>query len=255
MFRVYVADLSDLMNGFREPEKTGFLDRNSKDLPDQRKEKIRRFYRTDDAISSLAAYGLLVYALHRETGRDLLPEFRTGPGGKPCLTEPESLLFNLSHCRDAVACIVGESEAGIDIQEEFSYEESLARQFCSDRELEFLKGSAGEGQEICRLWTLKEAGAKYMGTGLTTDFREMDFCSGYPPAGGPWFFVGDLGQRKLAVCVEKDPGFLKARVLRINPDSRNIRELFLEPEDPRGAMELTPFSGFPEAGKRVDYTL
>ena len=64
----------------------------------------------------VAAYQLLQRALLQEYGIQGTLHFTIGEHGKPSLSAYPHIHFNLSHCREAVACAVSDRPIGIDIE-------------------------------------------------------------------------------------------------------------------------------------------
>ncbi|GAB3457159.1 4'-phosphopantetheinyl transferase family protein [Insolitispirillum peregrinum] len=99
------------------------------------------------------------------------------PGGKPRVAGGGGLDVSLSHCRGAVACVVGEGcRVGIDVER-------------SDRPFppEVLAMIAAPAEQpwaaerAVPLWTLKEALTKAVGWGLAIDFTSLSL------APDPWW--------------------------------------------------------------------
>ena len=104
---------------------------------------------------------------------------RLGMHGKPELAmDTAPLSFNVSHSGNQVALIVGKCRnVGIDIESHIrsiDFQAVAHQSFCS-RELESLATEAnGAAQEFFRIWTLKEAWSKAVGTGLGARFSQID---------------------------------------------------------------------------------
>lgn len=145
--------------------------------------RYRRFHFARDARDYAAAHALLRRALSRHGDR--APNrwrFETDAGGKPFLVDAGAFRasFSLSHTNGMVACAVtAEGNIGIDVE-------------CLDRDVDtgaiaarFF--AAGEAAHLNRLdddarrsrfvdlWTLKEALAKALGTGLVTSLAALAF--------------------------------------------------------------------------------
>lgn len=72
----------------------------------QRRDHALRFRQPCDQRQSVAAYRLLQQALAVEHDVSEPPMFVYGEHGKPAIAGAPDIFFNLSHCRDAVACVV-----------------------------------------------------------------------------------------------------------------------------------------------------
>ena len=231
MNKVYSANLKEFLAEAREQEKYAFLDKNARFLTDERRRKIEFYRFPDDKVRSMAAYGLLAYALKKEKGIDGLLEFIINENGKPYLKDHRSIYFNLSHCQNAVACIIGDDEVGIDIQEPFEYDEELAKLICSKKELEAIRrDSVNCSGKINRLWVLKEAYTKYLGKGITLDLKEIDFSFDFSSEEmlekeGCSLKLMEKEGCQLAICVRKDSEFT-VKGTSLNKNNHNLYDLF-----------------------------
>jgi 4'-phosphopantetheinyl transferase len=101
--------------------------------------------------------------------------FAATAGGKPELAgtaRGNGLTFSLSHARSIVACAVAHAvSAGVDVEEipAQPLEPALIANCCTPAERELLRAlpPAAAAAAFARLWTLKEAVMKALGTGLT----------------------------------------------------------------------------------------
>jgi len=94
--------------------------------------------------------------------------------GKPLL--PNSILnFNLSHSENYLAISISDKEIGVDIENVKSIDLDMAEIFCTDRELLYIYNGANQYYNFFRLWTLKEAFVKNIGTGLCFNVKNLDF--------------------------------------------------------------------------------
>lgn len=161
----------------------------------------------------------LRYAEGRVFMRDVLSRYlderpesiRIGYGadGKPFVGSVE---FNISHAADVCVVAVGRAPLGVDVERvvEERFGSLLATRIMTETELTaWLHLPLGmRPQTLCRLWTRKEAYAKAIGTGLTTDVERLAFgldpsprcILSLPSAAGPeeWRFEE----------LESKPGFI-----------------------------------------------
>ena len=155
-------------------------------LPDWRREKALRFKHGQGRKECAFAYLLLCQALRETYGITEKPSFIIGEHGKPELdfnVNPNSKLstlnskpyFNLSHCKNAVACVVSDQEIGVDVESVGRYNESLARHVLSVEEFEAVSSSANPQIPFTRLWTQKEAIVKLTGRGIDDDLPNLLF--------------------------------------------------------------------------------
>ncbi|MDE5740645.1 MAG: 4'-phosphopantetheinyl transferase superfamily protein [Bacteroidaceae bacterium] len=150
-------------------------------LPPWRREKALRFKHLQGRKECTYAYLLLCQALRDIYGITEQPAFSIGVHGKPRLVltpEPPAFSspdvhFNLSHCRQAVACVVASCEVGIDIESIGRYKEPLARHVLNDQELASVQQAADPQLAFTRYWTQKEAIVKLTGRGIDDDLRNL----------------------------------------------------------------------------------
>lgn len=100
------------------------------------------------------------------------------PYGKPSFLHlPFS--FNLSHTKGLCASIIAAGEpgweVGIDVETIRPYKEKVAKRVCSDEEMEYICHSDSKDKAFTKLWTLKEAYIKAIGTGLSFPLKEASF--------------------------------------------------------------------------------
>ena len=131
-------------------------------------------YRFDiDRRQSLAAYQLLRYGLRLEYGIDALPRLAYYDGGKPFIADYTQIHFNISHCRCGVACAIGSSPVGVDIEAIEAVDWDVARRVMSSRQLDDIASSPDPGLAFCKLWTTKESILKHTGEGLCDDLPRL----------------------------------------------------------------------------------
>ena len=99
------------------------------ELPQWRREKVEAIKHDAGRRQSLLAYRLLCQGLREEYGITEPPMFVYGEHGKPYIKIKNEKLkmkneaapyFSLSHCREAVACIIDDRPCGIDIESEIT---------------------------------------------------------------------------------------------------------------------------------------
>lgn len=97
---------------------------------------------------------------------------RTGKG-KPYFKELP-LQFSVSHTDDLWVCLIsaGRNPVGVDIQKvKESRQEKVAEKYFTDDEKECMKQNGKDA--FFKIWTRKEAYAKYTGQGLTRELAEI----------------------------------------------------------------------------------
>ena len=176
-------------------------------LPDWRREKALRFKHEQGRKECAFAYLLLCQALQETYGITQQPTFLIGEHGKPELSltshlTPQAshlslhisslsphtpnhncqlstvncqLYFNLSHCKQAIACVISERPVGVDVESIGRYSESLARHVLSPEEFALVSSAPDPQIPFTRLWTQKEAVVKLTGRGIDDDLPNLLF--------------------------------------------------------------------------------
>ena len=163
---VYVLEDSDRIT-------EGFEEEQARFLSGQRREAIGKYRSARDRINGCAVYMLLRYALIKEYGYMHAPEFSYGEHGKPFLADRADIFFNMSHCRNAVCCIVSDKETAIDITDIREVNPSVIRRVCSENERQRITESAEPQRTFLKMWTRKECLSKLSGRGMSQGFREL----------------------------------------------------------------------------------
>ena len=143
------------------------------DISDQRREQALRFKHEQGQRTCVLAYLLLKRALHEEYGITGNPLFEYGEHGKPRIAGHPDIHFNLSHCREAVACAVSRQPVGIDVESVRRYKPELVAYTMSDREQAQITAAERPDAAFTRLWTMKEARLKLTGEGITNNLKTV----------------------------------------------------------------------------------
>lgn len=138
-----------------------------------RREKALKFKHEQGQRECVLAYLLLKRALKEVYGINENPELIEQEGGKPMLKDHPEIHFNLSHCKSAVACVIGDEPVGVDIDIIRNYNAQLARHTMNDNELQEIENNADEARAFIRLWTKKEALLKLTGEGIRSDLKSV----------------------------------------------------------------------------------
>lgn len=149
-------------------------------LPSWRREKALRFKHEQGRKECACAYLLLCQALRDVYGISEQPSFIIGEHGKPelsfdsqQLTVNSQIFFNLSHCKNAIACVVADRPVGVDVESIGRYNESLARHVLNDQEFSLVQQASNPQLAFTRLWTQKEAIVKLTGRGIDDDLKNL----------------------------------------------------------------------------------
>lgn len=95
--------------------------------------------------------------------------------GKPFLMSGE-FGFNISYTdNDVYIAIAKGSEIGIDVEEVNDINLNVSQEFMSKRELRKLKGVQNKYEYFYKIWTLKEAYLKLVGSGINNTITNIEF--------------------------------------------------------------------------------
>lgn len=142
-------------------------------FPPQRREVAMRYKFEQGRKESALAYLLLCKGLQEHYGICQMPSFSIGEHGKPSLTNHPDIFFNLSHCKHAILCALGNTPVGVDVERIGRYREELARHCMNEKELADIQTSNNREVTFTQLWTQKEALVKLWGTGITNDLKSI----------------------------------------------------------------------------------
>ena len=131
-----------------------------------RREKIQKLSVREKRNQSLAA-GLIVPLALERLGCGGGVEIAYGEHGKPRLTQPEGLFFNISHSGEWTVAAFSDGEVGVDIQRVKPVDTRLADRYFAAEERKALARSECAQDLFFRLWTVKESYLKALGTGLS----------------------------------------------------------------------------------------
>jgi 4'-phosphopantetheinyl transferase len=139
-------------------------------VSDEKKERIRRFYRYEDAQRTLIGDILVRYLLCRRLGiKNEMLVFRANRYGKPFLTNSSEIQYNISHSGKWVVCSIHNLPIGIDVEHIKPIDVSIAEKFFTKQEFNELtcKNEAEKMHYFYDLFTLKESYIKAEGKGLS----------------------------------------------------------------------------------------
>jgi len=145
--------------------------RLSQSLPSWRRDQAERFRHDSGRRQCVLAYEALCHELREKYGIDDKPDFDYNAHGKPRLARYPAIHFSLSHCRQAVGCLIADSPCGLDIEAPRKVKESLIRYTMNEAEVEWILGEADTEMAFLKLWTRKEAVLKLHGTGIIDNMK------------------------------------------------------------------------------------
>lgn len=150
-----------------------FVEQSIPYLSVQRLEKVLSYRFLLDRKLSVAAYMLLRLSLKESFCIDEPVVFSYGKNGKPFLRDYPCIYFNLSHCKNAVACVVSYSEIGVDIEEITPVSDDLAKRVLTAYEFEAYKTSENPSLQFFKYWVIKESYLKKTGQGICVDLTAL----------------------------------------------------------------------------------
>ncbi|MBR1543110.1 MAG: 4'-phosphopantetheinyl transferase superfamily protein [Bacteroidaceae bacterium] len=142
-------------------------------LSEERRKQALQFKFELGQRTCAAAYLLLCEGLQKEYGITEKPVFEYGEHGKPFLAGHPDIHFNLSHCREAAICMIGERPVGIDVESVREYRENLVRFTMNEAEVAQIEQAERPDVEFIKLWTRKEAVLKLSGEGISRDVKSV----------------------------------------------------------------------------------
>ena len=142
-------------------------------VSEQRRAQALKFKHEQGQRLCVLAYQLLQQGLRELYGITEKPVFAYNEHGKPSIVGHPEIHFNISHCHEAVVCAISDAPIGVDVETIRAYKERLVDYTMNDEEQAEIKGSDNPSHTFARLWTMKEATAKLIGTGITHDVKSL----------------------------------------------------------------------------------
>ncbi len=144
-----------------------------KEISEQRREQALKFRHELGQRLCVLAYQLLKQGLREEYGFTENPIFEYNEHGKPAIVGHPEIFFNLSHCKEAVVCVISDQPIGVDVESIREYKENLVRYTMNDEEISLITAAENPAVAFIRLWTMKEATMKLIGTGISNDMKTV----------------------------------------------------------------------------------
>ena len=149
------------------------LEAGLREISEQRREQALKFkYELGQRLCVLA-YQLLKKGLCEEYGITENPIFEYNEHGKPSIVGHPEIFFNMSHCKYAAACVISDKPIGIDVESIREYREGLVSYTMNDEEVHEIESAENPAAAFIRLWTMKEATMKLIGTGISNDMKNV----------------------------------------------------------------------------------
>lgn len=142
-------------------------------LPAWRCETALRYKHLQGRRECAVGYIEFLRGLRLCFGIDGMPAFAYNEHGKPYLVAHPGIHFSISHCKEAVGCLVADRPCGLDIERIRKAKEDLVRHTMSPEEAETIFCDPYPDLAFTRLWTQKEAVLKLKGTGIVDDLHHV----------------------------------------------------------------------------------
>ena len=142
-----------------------------KEISEQRREQALKFKHEQGQRLCVLAYQLLKQGLKDEYGIVENPVFDYNEHGKPAIVGHPEICFNLSHCREAAICVLSDRPVGVDVESIREYKDSLVNYTMNKEEICQIESAENPAAAFIRLWTMKEATMKLIGTGISNDMK------------------------------------------------------------------------------------
>ena len=84
--------------------------------------------------------------------------------GKPYI---DNIYFNISHSHDYVIVVTSDKNIGIDIEKIRDINQTTMKVFCTDNEIQYITNNQNKKLAYWKIYTLKEASFKMLGTDLS----------------------------------------------------------------------------------------
>ena len=140
-------------------------------MPQSRQEKVDNLLFNDSKVRSVIAFQLLQKGLEKDFNIHSPIDFYYNRYGNPFLINTPAVHFSLSHSDNAVLCIIGDQNVGIDVEDIRSPSVDLIKYCCNDREQHKVFTSMNSDEAFYKIWTQKESFLKMRGCGITENIK------------------------------------------------------------------------------------
>lgn len=134
--------------------------------------------RIKEIIKEKLGAELIIAAAMRSMGLEYMPpKYERTENGMPWCKEA---FFNVSHTKNIVCSIIGNTPVGVDVELKRTINDGLARRILSKDEQEQYAVSKSKNDFLLRHWTAKESYLKLSGRGIETNMRMLtldEICS------------------------------------------------------------------------------
>ena len=176
-------------------------------IPEIKRKKIDKYKNSDTKVRSIIGELLLSELLSKRNINYSDIDYIYNENSKPYFID-NNLFFNISHSYDYVISVVSDNEIGIDIEKIRETPKNIINQIATQKEKEYILSNEDNIEErIFRIYTLKEAYFKMLGTNLNnilnvefTINNDMVTCNDKSVNVG---FINDIDGYVIAYCEKK----------------------------------------------------
>lgn len=146
-----------------------------KNINQIKQNKIDKLLRANDKKLSILGELILKEGIKKIYNLDYnLLEFKFNSYGKPYIANSD-INYNMSHSHEYSVCALSKNTIGVDIEHIRKVDLNIAKQFCNDRELDYIYQSDKDREKrFFEIYTLKEAYFKMLGTNLN-NLKSIEF--------------------------------------------------------------------------------
>lgn len=196
LYRININDLDDPQQNKGLLESVGV----------KRREKILRYYKSEDRKRSLGA-GIIIEQILKENGLSE-DHLKYSENGKPVA---DNLFFNVSHAGDYVVGVSSDCDVGCDIEKIIDAPIEIAEHYFNQSEIEYIKSESDKNKAFFTLWTLKESYMKMTGMGMSLPLDSFEiikmgkeFVLGRSQEKHGFFKTIEFDEHIFSVCSEKE---------------------------------------------------
>lgn len=196
LYRININDLDDPQQNKGLLESVGV----------KRREKILRYYKSEDRKRSLGA-GIIIEQILKENGLSE-DHLKYSENGKPVA---DNLFFNVSHAGDYVVGVSSDCDVGCDIEKIMDAPIEIAEHYFNQSEIEYIKSESDKNKAFFTLWTLKESYMKMTGMGMSLPLdsfeiikTEKEFVLGRSQEKHGFFKTIEFDDHIFSICSEKE---------------------------------------------------
>lgn len=171
-------------------------------ISSERKYKIKKYHYAIDRKLSLYAELLARISLSNISGLPISSiHFTYSPNGKP-FWKGYPYYFNFSHTRNSILCCASSlGDVGADVEKINTPPFEVMNMIFHPFEREYMQNSSSleKNYNFYKIWTRKEAYAKYKGTGITEDLAKINVLNSVAL---PYFYTWTYGEYLCSIYTE-----------------------------------------------------